>query len=67
MRKVSPATAEAVVTAADTARADYIRRYFGRRWDDPAPYDIIINMAWLSVEAASQMLCAAVSPISTHS
>ena len=33
-------------------------RTFGVRWDDPALFDVVLNMAQLSVQAAADILCA---------
>lgn len=47
-------TAEKVVRESDRERADYIRRFYGARWDDPLAYDLVFNTAQISVEQAAQ-------------
>ncbi len=57
--KVSPEVAAARVAASDAARAGYHKRQFGVRWEDPALYDLILNMSRLTVSAAVRIVCAA--------
>ena len=40
----------------DQAAADYLKRFYGIAWDDPLLYDVMINTAQLSIEAAAQMV-----------
>lgn len=56
---VPPEVAIARVDASDGARAAFHKRTYGVRWDDPALYDMIINMAHLSVPAVAAILIAA--------
>lgn len=51
--------AAARVAASDRARAAFLRRHYGVRWDDPRLYDLVINMAYLSVEDATALVCLA--------
>ena len=51
--------AAARVDASDRARAGYLRRHHGVRWDDPALYDLVLNTAQLSVETAVEIICLA--------
>lgn len=56
----TPAEAAAArVDASDKARAAYLRRYHGLNVDDPALYDLLINMAHLSVAVATELVCQA--------
>ncbi|MGE5601978.1 MAG: AAA family ATPase [Nitrososphaerales archaeon] len=57
--KVSTEVAAARVAASDAARASYHKRHFGVRWDDETLYDVILNMARLTVAAAVETVCAA--------
>ncbi len=57
--KVTEEVAGARVAASDAARAGYHKRHFGVRWDDGSLYDLILNMARLTVPAATEILCAA--------
>ena len=50
--RVMPEAAAARVSASDKASAGYLRRHYGVRWNDPALYDIVINMAQLDVGTA---------------
>jgi cytidylate kinase len=56
---VSAQIAAARIAACDRARAGYLRRHYGARWDDPALYDLVINTARLSVAAAVELICLA--------
>lgn len=56
---VPPEVAAARVAASDRTRAAFHRRNHGVRWDDPALYDLVVNMARLSVSLAVDILCAA--------
>jgi cytidylate kinase len=49
----------AQIEASDRSRRNYLRRYYQARWDDPELYDLIINTARLSAEAAACMICQA--------
>ncbi len=51
--------AAARVDASDRARATFHKRNYGVRWDDPALYDLVINMAYLSVPMAADIIIAA--------
>ena len=56
---VSTEAAAARIDASDHARAGYLRRSYDARWDDPMLYDLILNMAHLTVESAANLLCVA--------
>lgn len=43
----------------DQATADYLKRFYGIDWADPAHYDLVINMVQLSVEATAQLIADA--------
>ncbi len=63
-------TALAQVKASDRNRRDYLKRFHHAHWDDPDLYDLIINTAQITVEAAADIVCAAVArgmPFSTDS
>ncbi len=55
---ISPEVAAARIAASDRARAAFLRRTFGVRWDDPALFDLVLNMAQLGVQTAADILCA---------
>ena len=56
---VTAEAAAARIDASDHARAGYLRRSYGARWDDPLLYDLLLNMAHLTVESAVDLLCVA--------
>jgi cytidylate kinase len=56
---VSPEAAAARIDASDKARAAYLRRAHGVRWDAAGLYDMVLNMAHLSVEDAADVICLA--------
>jgi cytidylate kinase len=56
---VTPEAAAARIEASDKARAAYLRRHLGVRWDSASLYDLVLNMAHLSVEAAADVICLA--------
>jgi cytidylate kinase len=47
----------------DRAGAEYLDRFFGIKWDDPANYHLLINTGMIGVEAAAQVLAAAVKQL----
>jgi cytidylate kinase len=51
--------ATARVDASDRARASYLRRYFGLRSHAAELYDLVLNTARLSIEAAVDLICLA--------
>ncbi len=51
--------AAARVDASDRARATFHKRTYGVRWDDPALYALVINMAYLSVPTAADIIIEA--------
>jgi cytidylate kinase len=61
--RVPAEVAAARVDATDRARAGYLRRHHGVRWDDPGLYDIVVNMARLSPELAVDVICRAASGV----
>jgi cytidylate kinase len=44
----------------DEAAADYLKRFYNIDWADPMLYDLVINTEHLSVEAATDIIVAAV-------
>ncbi len=64
--KVPAEVAVARVDASDRARAGYLRRHYGLRLDDPALYDLVINMAQLDIEAAAALICEAVQRLTVN-
>lgn len=52
--------AQDAIERKDAASADYLRRFYNVRWDDPALYHVIINTGKMEVDQAAQMLAALV-------
>ncbi len=55
--------ASALVATRDQARTAYLQKYFGRDPSDPDLYDMILNMARLSLDAAAEIICEAARQI----
>ncbi len=55
--------AAARIDASDKARATYLRRYHGVRWDAASLYGLVLNTAQLSVDAAADVICLAATRI----
>ena len=65
--RISAEAASARVEATDRARAGYLWRTHRIRPDAPEHYDLVINMAHLSVIAAVELICAAAArPAEAH-
>lgn len=58
---IPPEFAKAQVEASDRSRANYLRRFYKVRWDDPALYHLVINTADLTDQQAAAIICQAVS------
>ena len=53
---ISPEEASKLVKATDAERADFLQRYYGMRWDNPANYDLVLNTGRLPVSAAAGLI-----------
>ena len=53
------AAAEEEVKQDDEVHAKYIERFYNKQWDNPANFDLVLDTASLSVEAAVQQIVAA--------
>lgn len=51
----------AQVEASDRYRANYLRRFYKVRWDDPSLYHLVLNTAYLTPQQAGSIICQAVS------
>lgn len=49
-------TARRELKASDAERGEFMRSFFHSDWEDPAAYDLTLNVAGLSVEVASDIL-----------
>ncbi len=47
----------------DRASAEYLKRFYDIDWADPAHYDLVINMAKLDIDGATQLIVDAVDYI----
>lgn len=54
---ISPQVARKQIETSDQARTRYLKRFYKARWDDPELYDVMINTARLTIDAAAQMIC----------
>jgi cytidylate kinase len=61
--RVTPEAAAARIDASDKARGAYLRRAHGVRWDAPGLYDLVLNMAQLSVDTAAEVICLAATRV----
>jgi len=52
--------AERATSEIDEGRRRYVKTYYGRRWDDPAGYDLVLSSAHFSYEQCAEMIEAAV-------
>ncbi|HEY3358066.1 MAG TPA: cytidylate kinase family protein [Polyangia bacterium] len=43
----------------DAGRARWARNFYGADWTDPALYDMVLNLEWMSVESVADLLVAA--------
>jgi cytidylate kinase len=55
--------AERFVAKRDKARHGFVARYYGSRWDDASPFDLVVNMECIGVEAVAKMLSKTVENI----
>ncbi len=51
--------AASLLEARDEARAGYVRRHYGANIDAPELYDLVVNLAHLSIPTAVELICAA--------
>jgi cytidylate kinase len=52
--------ARAQVETSDRYRANYMRRFYKIRWDDPVLYHLIINTGLVTTQLAAKWICLAV-------
>lgn len=62
---VDIAKAERTVKAADAARRDYLRRFYGVAEELPTQYDLVVNTDLISLEQAAAFVVGAVAERST--
>ncbi|MFZ5624920.1 MAG: AAA family ATPase [Gemmatimonadota bacterium] len=59
-RRLGVDTREAtrIVEQTDTQRERYHREYYGRDWDDPLHYHMVLNTGWLGFDGAADLVVA---------
>jgi cytidylate kinase len=57
---ISLQAARAQARASDRERRQYLKRFYDLDWNDPLLYDLVINTAHLSAEAACDLICLSV-------
>jgi cytidylate kinase len=58
--KLDQKAAERTVDQIDAGRRHYVKTYYGRAWDDPTNYDLILNSASLSYPEIAKLVVGAV-------
>ncbi|NLF88405.1 redoxin domain-containing protein [Candidatus Bathyarchaeota archaeon] len=58
---LTEAEALKVITENDKAGSEYLQRFYGIDWDDPANYDIVLNTAKLDLSTAALMISSVAS------
>lgn len=58
--QVDQKEAERNIHEIDEGRRRYVKTYYGRRWDDPANYHLILNTDVFSFEQSAELIGAAV-------
>ncbi len=61
--KLDISAAKRLVEQSDRARAQYLKRYYQAKIDDPELYDLVINTGRLKVEQAASIVCAALETL----
>jgi cytidylate kinase len=59
--------AEKALDDIDHGRRDYVRQYYGRAWDDPANYDLVINTGKFTYQTAADLIVRAAGGIAGSS
>ena len=52
------------IADSDRASAEYLKRFFGISWDDPAQYHMILNTGLLNLDAAASIIAGAIKYLS---
>jgi cytidylate kinase len=55
--------AQNLIEKRDNASADYIKRYYDCRWDDPSLYHIVINTGKINAESAAWIIAQTIALI----
>ncbi len=62
---VGMAEIKLTIAEKDRATAQYLKRFFGVEWNDPDLYHLVLNTGLLDVDAASEIIIAAIGQIET--
>jgi cytidylate kinase len=57
---VELAEAERMVDETDSNRHRYVKTHYGRKWDDPATYDMVVNSGTFTYEECAELIEAPV-------
>jgi cytidylate kinase len=57
--QVDPKDAERTIRELDEGRRRYVKTYYGRRWEDPTNYHLVLNSGALSFEECAEIIEAA--------
>jgi len=55
--------AEKMLHDTDANRGRYHKQYYGRDWDDPVNYDLVLNTGRLGIEGAMEVIVARATPL----
>ena len=53
-----PPAAEKLMDETDANRARYHREHYGRDWDDPTHFHMVLNTGLLGLEGAAELILA---------
>jgi cytidylate kinase len=62
---ISESEAQKMILKKDSNRRSFSRKYFYADVTDPLNYDLVINTAWLSIDAAVKSIVAALNQLNT--
>jgi len=54
--QLEPGEGERVLQSTDAARARYLKQHYGRDWDDPTNYHLVLNTGALGLDGAAAVL-----------
>lgn len=63
---VDPRQASEIVEDSDSSRARYHRQYYGRDWNDPVNYHLVLNTGALGLDGATAVIVARARALGWH-
>jgi cytidylate kinase len=63
---VEPRQASEIVEDSDSSRARYHRQYYGRDWNDPINYHLVLNTGALGLDGATAVIVARARALGWH-